>query len=73
MNPDLLQRSEVVALINTLHRLTESLKFLEEFRHMWSNKNPREQEEILRSLGLSSQSATLEKVSNSTVNILGKD
>lgn len=73
MNPDLLQRSEVVALINTLHRLTESLKFLEEFRHMWSNKTPREQEEILRSLGLSSQSATLEKVSNSTVNILGKD
>lgn len=60
LNPNLLQRSEVVALINTLHRLTESLRFLEEFRQMWANKPIDEQEKILRSLGIT-QSNTLEK------------
>ncbi|KAF8813771.1 endoplasmic oxidoreductin [Phlegmacium glaucopus] len=36
-NHDLLQRSEVVALINTLFRFSESLKAVEDFRHMWRN------------------------------------
>ncbi|KAJ6499091.1 hypothetical protein C8R45DRAFT_981077 [Mycena sanguinolenta] len=34
-NHNLLQRSEVVALINTLHRFSESLEAVENFREMW--------------------------------------
>ncbi|KAF8160831.1 hypothetical protein B0H34DRAFT_698292 [Crassisporium funariophilum] len=34
-NHNLLQRSEVVALINTLFRFSESLKAVDDFRHMW--------------------------------------
>jgi len=34
-NQNLLQRSEVVALINTLHRFSESLHAVEHFREMW--------------------------------------
>ncbi|KAG6378143.1 hypothetical protein JVT61DRAFT_13831 [Boletus reticuloceps] len=34
-NQNLLQRSEVVALINTLHRFSESLHAVEHFRDMW--------------------------------------
>lgn len=34
-NQNLLQRSEVVALINTLHRFSESLQAVEIFRDMW--------------------------------------
>ena len=36
INPDLLQRSEVVALFNTLHRVTESLAAVDEFRKMYA-------------------------------------
>ena len=36
-NKNLLTRSEVVALINTLHRLTESLHFVSNFRSMWAD------------------------------------
>jgi hypothetical protein len=35
INPDLLQRSEVVALFNTLHRTSESLASVELFRKMY--------------------------------------
>ncbi|ORX37674.1 endoplasmic reticulum Oxidoreductin 1-domain-containing protein [Kockovaella imperatae] len=35
-NPDLLQRSEVVALFNTLHRVSESLAAVEDFRKMYA-------------------------------------
>ncbi|KAI8993030.1 endoplasmic oxidoreductin [Trametes punicea] len=35
-NTNLLQRSEVVALINTLHRLVESLHMVQDFRRMWA-------------------------------------
>jgi len=34
-NHNLLHRSEVVALINTLFRFSESLKAVDDFRHMW--------------------------------------
>ncbi|RPD74320.1 endoplasmic oxidoreductin [Lentinus tigrinus ALCF2SS1-7] len=37
-NANLLQRSEVVALINTLHRLVESLHMVQDFRRMWAEK-----------------------------------
>jgi len=36
INPDLLQRSEVVALFNTLHRISESLAAVEHFRQMYA-------------------------------------
>ncbi|WWC92854.1 uncharacterized protein L201_007815 [Kwoniella dendrophila CBS 6074] len=36
INPDLLQRSEVVALFNTLHRISESLAAVEEFRKIYA-------------------------------------
>ncbi|CAE6478025.1 unnamed protein product [Rhizoctonia solani] len=39
INPNLLQRAEVVALINTLHRFTESLHAVEKFRKMWEAEN----------------------------------
>ncbi|KAG8682470.1 hypothetical protein FRC11_014831 [Ceratobasidium sp. 423] len=39
INPNLLQRAEVVALINTLHRFTESLHAVEKFRKMWEVEN----------------------------------
>ncbi|TXT12971.1 hypothetical protein VHUM_01372 [Vanrija humicola] len=35
-NPDLLQRSEVVALFNTLHRISESLNSVEDFRQIYA-------------------------------------
>jgi hypothetical protein len=35
-NPNLLTRSEIVAIINTLHRFTESLYAVEGFRALWS-------------------------------------
>ncbi|WVN86378.1 uncharacterized protein L203_101542 [Cryptococcus depauperatus CBS 7841] len=36
VNPDLLQRSEVVALFNTLHRVSESLAAVEQFRQIYA-------------------------------------
>jgi ERO1-like protein beta len=41
-NPQLLQRSEVVALINTAHRFSESLHFVDEFRRLWAIAENRE-------------------------------
>ncbi|KZT43616.1 endoplasmic oxidoreductin [Sistotremastrum suecicum HHB10207 ss-3] len=37
-NPNLLQRTEVVALMNTLHRFSESLRAVDHFRKMWSER-----------------------------------
>ncbi|KAK8849724.1 hypothetical protein IAR55_005059 [Kwoniella newhampshirensis] len=44
VNPDLLQRSEVVALINTLHRISESLAAVEEFRKIYASTQIEEEE-----------------------------
>lgn len=41
-NPNLLQRIEVVALINTLHRITESLEAFSHFRDIWANLDAEE-------------------------------
>ncbi|KAF9469905.1 endoplasmic reticulum Oxidoreductin 1-domain-containing protein, partial [Collybia nuda] len=46
-NANLLQRSEVVALVNTLHRFTESLQAVESFRRIWSKVNPTESEQLI--------------------------
>ncbi|KAG9096668.1 hypothetical protein FRC06_008438 [Ceratobasidium sp. 370] len=38
INPNLLQRTEVVALINTLHRFSESLHAVQRFQDMWEHE-----------------------------------
>jgi len=38
-NPHLLQRTEVVALMNTLHRFSESLKAFDHFRGLWAQEH----------------------------------
>lgn len=45
-NSDLLHRSEVVALINTLFRFSESLKAVETFRRMWRELDEADTEKI---------------------------
>jgi len=47
-NPNLLQRSEVVALINTLHRFSESLEVVNDFREMWAVTSPAESATLIR-------------------------
>ncbi|KAJ7772583.1 hypothetical protein DFH07DRAFT_802407 [Mycena maculata] len=46
-NHNLLQRSEVVALINTLHRFSESLEAVEDFREMWKGTSEAEGEKLI--------------------------
>ena len=46
-NHDLLHRSEVVALINTLFRFSESLKAVEDFRHAWRNLDSSDTQTII--------------------------
>ncbi|KAG5648616.1 hypothetical protein DXG03_003227 [Asterophora parasitica] len=46
-NANLLQRSEVVALINTLHRFAESLEAVEKFRAMWSAMSSSDSEDLI--------------------------
>lgn len=46
-NHNLLQRSEVVALINTLHRFSESLEAVEGFREMWKATSTAEGEKLI--------------------------
>jgi len=41
-NTNLLQRSEVVALFNTLHRFSESLQAVDTFREMWRDVKARD-------------------------------
>jgi len=48
LNANLLQRSEVVALINTLHRFSESLHAVEVFRGLWRESNAEESEMLIR-------------------------
>ncbi|KAH9949541.1 endoplasmic oxidoreductin [Amylocystis lapponica] len=47
VNSNLLQRSEVVALINTLHRLTESLYAVNNFRRMWAEADSHEEARLI--------------------------
>lgn len=46
-NQNLLQRSEVVALINTLHRFSESLHIVERFREMWKHVEQQDSERLI--------------------------
>ncbi|EKM54501.1 uncharacterized protein PHACADRAFT_258384 [Phanerochaete carnosa HHB-10118-sp] len=47
LNHNLLSRSEVVALINTLHRFTESLHAVNEFRDMWQREETAQKGKLL--------------------------
>ncbi|KAJ7595030.1 hypothetical protein C8J56DRAFT_928239 [Mycena floridula] len=42
-NSNLLQRSEVVALVNTLHRFSESLEAVNQFRKLWSDSTAQDE------------------------------
>ncbi|KIY44450.1 endoplasmic oxidoreductin-1, partial [Fistulina hepatica ATCC 64428] len=44
---NLLQRSEVVALMNTVHRISESLHMVHRFRRMWRGTSATESEEMV--------------------------
>ncbi|KAF8070640.1 hypothetical protein FPV67DRAFT_1488144 [Lyophyllum atratum] len=46
-NANLLQRSEVVALMNTLHRFVESLVAVNKFRSMWSAMSSTDSEDLI--------------------------
>ncbi|KAI0663524.1 endoplasmic oxidoreductin [Cubamyces menziesii] len=46
-NTNLLQRSEVVALLNTLHRLVESLHMVQDFRRMWAESGAGEEAQLV--------------------------
>src|SRR5712675_206598 len=48
LNANLLQRSEVVALINTLHRFSESLHAVEVFRRLWRESNAEQSAKLIR-------------------------
>ncbi|EIW63321.1 endoplasmic oxidoreductin [Trametes versicolor FP-101664 SS1] len=58
-NTNLLQRSEVVALINTLHRLMESLHMVQDFRRMWAETGAEEEANLV------SESASARKAQHS--------
>lgn len=51
LNPDhdphavVLSRSELVAFVNTLHRLSESLAAVDKFRSLWAHRNFKEDEQ----------------------------
>lgn len=47
-NPHLLTHSEVVALINTLHRLIESLHAVRVFREMWAKTDEKASASFIR-------------------------
>jgi hypothetical protein len=47
-NWNLLQRSEVVALINTLHRFSESLEMVDDFRALWRESSATESARLLQ-------------------------
>ncbi|KAJ3880501.1 hypothetical protein F5051DRAFT_399555 [Lentinula edodes] len=46
-NANLLQRAEVVALLNTLHRFSESLEAVNKFRRMWADMGSSESEQLI--------------------------
>ena len=48
LNANLLQRSEVVALINTLHRFSESLHAVDVFRRLWRESSAEESAKLVQ-------------------------
>ena len=46
-NSNLLQRSEIVALFNTLFRFSESLESVNDFRRMWSETSVEESKKLV--------------------------
>ncbi|KIP04225.1 hypothetical protein PHLGIDRAFT_129668 [Phlebiopsis gigantea 11061_1 CR5-6] len=51
INHNLLTRSEVVALMNTLHRFTESLVAVNDFRKMWAREAHSQRDRLLDGMG----------------------
>lgn len=57
LNQNLLQRSEVVALINTLNRFVESLAAVNDFRKLWAEADSQEEERLIEEAVSSARSA----------------
>jgi ERO1-like protein beta len=47
LNANLLQRTEIVALINTLHRFSESLEAVNDFRDLWLATSQSDSEKLI--------------------------
>jgi len=62
-NSNLLQRSEVVALINTLFRFSESLKAVDDFRKLWTKLDRKDSDKIVSETERSTSTASRAKVS----------
>lgn len=69
-NPALLERSELVALINTLHRFAESLKAVETFREMYLREVAAKKQEL--GLQSASDSSTSSSASGSSSSSSGR-
>ncbi len=46
-NANLLSHTEVVALINTLHRFSESLRYVDDFRQMWADTTEEQSQNLI--------------------------
>ena len=66
LNQNLLTRSEVVALINTMHRFAESLYFVNNFRKMWADAAEDESEQLIGE----ARKAVREHVSSSDISLI---
>jgi hypothetical protein len=64
-NPNLLQRSEIVALINTMHRLSESLYAVETFRKMYAETQRDEQARLAELEGVVAEEVRTASLSGS--------
>jgi len=64
-NANLLQRSEVVALMNTLHRFSESLQSVNKFRAMWKAMSENEEEKMIKDAEVHNREATKPKPNRS--------
>lgn len=64
INHNLLTRSEVVALINTLHRFTESLVAVNDFRKMWAREEHSRRGILLEKVGKSEEASQVRSVGN---------
>lgn len=67
LNQNLLTRSEVVALMNTLHRWTESLVAVSEFRRMWAKEEHAKQGILLESVEGAAKVCSLSSRVNATI------
>ena len=67
LNSNLLRRSEVVALINTLHRFSESLEAVNHFRHLWAEMDHLESAKLIKEAEKSAAVSVHSSITNISV------